>query len=177
VTIKSKSAKFEEAKNKRSVWSTIAEELGMNHITGDKCRERYYTLKKAYRKFVEDSKKTGNKRPKPFIYTELMADIVQDDPTFIPVAAKGTLVSPMESDADESDDNGSVQQKKKKKSQPEDADESDDNGSVQPKKKKKKSQLEELKEYMQERDERFIQALGSMNEKQNKLMEKLIEKL
>ena len=162
VSIKDNKDKFEDAKNKNSVWSTIAEDLGIAGITGHQCRERYYTLKKAYRKFVTDSNKTGNKRPKPFIYDELMADIVQDDPIFTPVVAKGTLGVASHTDQSESDADVSAV--------------SEESGSVsQPK--KKKTQVEELKEYMQQRDERFLEALASMNEKQNKLMEKLIEKL
>lgn len=156
--IKDKKAMFEDAKNKNSVWFNIAEELGVAEITGHQCRERYYTLKKAYRKFITDSNKSGNKRPKPFVYEDLMADIIQNDPTFSPVVSKGTLEVTTPTDPSYSD---AAVDEESPVSHP----------------KKKKTQIEDLKEYMQERDERFLEALTSMNEKQNKLMEKLIEKL
>lgn len=158
-TIKESKSKFENATNKNSVWLDIAKQMGTVNVTGQQCRERYYTLKKAYRKFVADSKKTGNKRPKPFIYEELMADIVLDDPTFTPVVAKGTLDPP--NDQPESDTDGSREV----------------GPSVSEPERKKKSQMDELKEYMAERDERFLKALNDMNAKQNALMEELIEKL
>jgi hypothetical protein len=44
-------------------------------------------------------------------------------------------------------------------------------------KKWKKNSTEELREYLQERDDKFLNAFKEMQEKQNKLMEKLIEKL
>lgn len=155
VTIKENKAKFEKATNKNSVWGDIAN--GMGVMTGTQCREKYYTLKKAYRKHVAESNKTGNKKPRPFLHETLLADILTDDPTFTPVVAKGTLepVQPEDEDSGES---------------------SDAPGPSKPKK-KKKSQVEELKEYMKERDDKFLEALKEMNTKQNALMEKLIEKL
>ena len=93
-----------------------------------------------------------------------MADIVQDDPTFTPVVANGILGEASPTDQAESDayGNGSaVSEESGSDSQP----------------KKEKTQVEELKEYMQQRDERFLEVLSSINEKQNKVMEKLIGKL
>lgn len=43
--------------------------------------------------------------------------------------------------------------------------------------KKRKTSTDELKDYLAERDEKFMAAMKEMTEKQNKLLEKLIEKL
>ena len=65
---------FEKADNKKSAWIKIAKLVGK--ATPGQCRERYYTLKKNYRKFLAESQQTGNRRPKPFIYEKLMADVL-----------------------------------------------------------------------------------------------------
>ena len=57
---------FEKADNKKSVWIKIAKLVGK--ATPGQCRERYYTLKKNYRKFLAEFQQTGNRRPKSFIF-------------------------------------------------------------------------------------------------------------
>lgn len=158
--IKDNEQRFEKATNKNSVWNFIASALKGLSVTGLQCRERYYTLKKAYRKFNAESNKTGNKRPRPFLYEDLMADILQNDPTFSPVVAKGTLKHDQDNTSEDDDEEPGTSSK-----------------SQQQPHKKKKTQFDHLKEYMEERDQHFLDALKDMNEKQNKLMEKLIEKL
>ena len=38
---------------------------------------------------MTESSQTGNKTPKPFIYENLMTDILKDDPAFNPPVVKG----------------------------------------------------------------------------------------
>ena len=89
-----------------------------------------------------------------------MGEILQDDPTFIPLVTKGSLpaVKNVEAEVEisSSSDEGQVQ-----------------HSSAPP----KKTQINELKEFMAERDARFLKTIEDMNERQNKLMEKIIEKL
>ena len=155
---------FEKADNKKSAWVKIAKLVGK--ATPDQCRERYYTLKKNYRKFLSESQQTGNRRPKPFIYEQLMADVVTDDPCFSPPVARGSLShlnkrprSVSDSDSDDGAANKEIEEPTPKKP------------------KKKPSKIDELKEYFTERDNTFLAALKEMSDKQNSLMEKLIEKL
>lgn len=42
---------------------------------------------------------------------------------------------------------------------------------------KKRNRIDELKQFLEERDNRFLEAMKDMQNTQNKLMEKLIEKL
>lgn len=56
------------SRNKKKVWEKIANDLSTADkstvtITGDQARDRFYTLKRKYHKYISESNKTGNKAP------------------------------------------------------------------------------------------------------------------
>ena len=57
VIMKDEKDTLEKAYNKKSAWIKIAKLVGK--ATPDQCTERYYTLKKNYRKFLAESQQTG----------------------------------------------------------------------------------------------------------------------
>ena len=159
---KKNSEQLQTSRNKKKVWDGIAaslrEETGGNlTITGEQARERFYTLKRGYRKYIEDSNKTGNKRPRPFPLENEMADILNKDPTFNPIGVRGSLNTSHTGNSDEEGE--------------------DDSNPPPPEKKKKKSKTEELQAILAERDEKFLSVLREMQEAQNTILNKLIDKL
>jgi hypothetical protein len=48
-------------------------------------------LKRGYRKFLSECKKTSNKRPKPFYFETEMQLLLNDDPAFKPPVLKSSL--------------------------------------------------------------------------------------
>ena len=148
-------------RNRKKVWEKIATDVMAANkttikITGDQARDRFYTLKRSYRKFLSESNKTGNKTPKPFLFEKEMQDILHDDPTFKPECAIGSLRSDKNhTDEENSDDNAGPPQKKKKTA----------------------NKTGELKSFLLEREERMLKALQDMQASQNNLLEKILEKL
>lgn len=93
-------------RNKKKVWDDIAAALrqetsGNIIITGEQVRERFYTLKREYRKYLLESNKSGNKRPRPFLLEKGIEETLGKDPTFVPVAARGSLTKTGTQDLDE----------------------------------------------------------------------------
>jgi hypothetical protein len=144
----------------KNMWKSVATELkgrlkSKKSPSPEQCREKFYSLRRSYRNFIAEKKKTGNKRIKPFIHESEMYDILHDDPAFSPpivMSFFGTV------ETCESDESTSMTEK-------------------DPPRKKRNTSNDDLKEYLRERDERFLNAFKEMQEKQNKIMEKLIEKL
>lgn len=100
---------LQTTQNKKKVWDDIAaalrQETSSNiNITGEQAREKFYTLKRGYRKYVSESNKSGNKRPRPLLLEKEMEEILAKDPTFAPVAARGSLTKPGTQDSDEEED-------------------------------------------------------------------------
>lgn len=100
---------LQTTRNKKKVWDEIAaalpQETSRNiNITGEQAREMFYTLKRGYRKYVLKSNKSGNKRPRPFLLEKEMEEILAKDPTFAPVAARGSLTKTGTGDSDEEED-------------------------------------------------------------------------
>ena len=157
--------------NKKFVWQKIANTLCNERLDSDKCRERFYTLKKGYRKYLTESKKTGNKRVKPFLFEVELSDILDKDPTFTPVCAKGSAVfasaskSDLNCDIDEHEDDQEPPNASPK-----------ENAQTTPSR-KRKSQIDDLKEFLEERDQKFLKTIEDITNKQNALLEKLIDKL
>ena len=97
---------LQTSRNKQKVWDGIAaslrDEIGGNlTITGQQARERFYTLKRGYRKYIEDSNKTGNKRPRPFPLENEMADILKKAQIFNPIGVRGSLSTLQTANSDE----------------------------------------------------------------------------
>lgn len=156
---------LQTTRNKKKVWDDIAaalrQETSSNiNITGEQAREKFYTLKRGYRKYVSESNKSGNKRPRPLLLEKEMEEILAKDPTFAPVAARGSLTKPGTQDSDEEED-----------------EESQVNTTPPPEKRRKKNKTEELRKILEERDDKFLNTLREMQESQNAVLNKIIEKL
>jgi len=91
---KEKAESLQSTKNKKKIWKQIAKSVSSDttlKVTGEQARERFYTIKRSYRKYLTESKKTGNRRPKIFLLETEMADILQNDPTFKPICTRDSL--------------------------------------------------------------------------------------
>lgn len=55
------------------------------------CREKFYSLKRSYRHFLMESKKTGIRRPKPFIFETEMQSIIENAPSFKPIVMRSSF--------------------------------------------------------------------------------------
>jgi len=145
----------------------IAKDISGSAPSATQCREKFYSLKRGYRKFLSECKKTGNKRPKPFYFETEMQLLLNDDPAFKPPVLKSSLGT------QEVNNNNSGNQD----------DDEEEEDVVDPKSThtappaKKRNRFDELKQFLEERDNRFVEAMKGMQDTQNKLMEKLIEKL
>ena len=85
---------MQSTKNKKKILEQIAKSVSSDttlKVTGEQARERFYTIKRSYSKYLTESKKTGNGRPKIFLLETEMADILQNDPTFKPICTRGSL--------------------------------------------------------------------------------------
>lgn len=75
----------------KHLWGSVAKELEKelkkNKPNSGQCREKFYALKTAYRSFISESGKTGNRRQKPFLYETEMHDLLHNDPAFRPPKA------------------------------------------------------------------------------------------
>ena len=92
-----------------------------------------------------------------------MTDILKDDPAFNPVYSRGSLATKRKEDLAE-DDNDSAEEGQTA---------SEDMEKTPKSSKKKKNMVDELKEFLQSRDDKFLEVLKEMNESNNKLLEKL----
>lgn len=106
----------------------------------------------SYRNYIAEKKQTGNKRIKQFLHQSVMSELLHDDPEFNPPLLMSSL--------------GAVETKN-----------SEENSCTEKDPPKKRKCSNELTEYLKKRDEKFLNAFKEMHEKQNKIKEKLIEKL
>ncbi|XP_056019847.1 uncharacterized protein LOC125660619 [Ostrea edulis] len=140
----------------KNMWKSVATEIKGELKTNpspEQCREKFYSLRRSYRNFIAEKKKTGNKRTKPFIHESEMYDLLHDDPAFSPPLLMSSFATIETCDSDEN------------------------TTEKDPPKKRRCTSSNELTEYLKERDEKFLHAFKEMHEKQNKIMEKPIEKL
>lgn len=141
----------------KNMWNGVAKELkeamkSKKIPSPEQCREKFYSLRRSYRNYIAEKKKTGNKRIKPFLHESEMYDLLHDDPGFNPPLLMSSL--------------GAVE-----------TNNSEENSCTEKDPPKKRKCSNELTEYLKERDEKFLNAFKEMHENQNKIMEKLIEKL
>lgn len=76
------------------IWPGISKETSnseTNCPSAIQCREKFYSLKKSYRKFLSECKKTGNKTPKPFLYENEMQRILDGDPSIKPMVLRSSF--------------------------------------------------------------------------------------
>ena len=122
-------------------------------------------------------KRTGDKRPKPFVFEKEMHDLLQGDPAFKPVVVRisfgvkevnNNVVTSLPVSDDENDnDDSSVSVSSRSTSSV---------SSSNPSASKKKRKVDDHREYLEKRDDKFFKALKEMQETQNKLIETLIDK-
>lgn len=118
----------------------------------EQCREKFYSLRRSYRNYIAEKKKTGNKRIKPFLHESEMYEHLHDGPGFIPPLLMSSLGAVETNNSEENSCSEKDPQKKRKCSN-------------------------ELTEYLKERYKKFLNVFKKIHEKQNKIIEKLIEKL
>ena len=144
-------------------------------------REKFYFLKRSYRNYLAESSKTGNRRPKHVAFETEMELILKDDPAFKPKVLRSSfgtteinnnVASDHEDDDDE--DGSNDFEKSPSTATPSTSQATTLTGS---KKRKRVTNTDALRAYLVERDEQFLTVIQEMQEKQNKLMAKLIEKL
>lgn len=152
----------------KSLWKSVVDRYDvLSPPNADQCREKFYALKRTYRNFISESNKTGSGKPKPFIYEAAMHSLLDDDPAFRPLICKSSfrqIQTKNYAENDEDDDNTNISL-------------GSSSISTNLKSCQKKRKNEEIIEYMERRDEHFLSMFKEMQEKQNKLMEKVIEKL
>lgn len=155
--------KLKGAKNKTKVWTGIAEVL-ITHgfsVTVTQCIDRYKYMKRSYKAYLDKSKKSGSGKCS-FKYEKEMHALIGDDPAVKPLCTfgLGDKVEGTDLDANETDESSDV-------SSP----------AFEPKRPRRKSMVNELKELMEERDQRMLSVIEKMNSEQNNLLKKLIDKL
>ena len=79
----------------KKLWADVArcmaKDTSESAASATQCREKLYSLKRGYRKFLSECKKTSNKRPKPFYFETEMQLLLNDDPAFKPPVLKSSL--------------------------------------------------------------------------------------
>lgn len=87
------------------IWPGISKEISKsetNFPSAIQCREKFYSLKRSYRKFLSECQKTGNKTPKPFLYENEMQKILDGDPSIKPLVLRSSFgMNKDDSDSDE----------------------------------------------------------------------------
>lgn len=66
------------------MWPAISKELSKtvtDYPNSTRCREKFYSLKRSYRKYLNECQKIENKTPKPFIYESEISTILDGDPS------------------------------------------------------------------------------------------------
>lgn len=148
------------ARNKSKVWSTITDVLIANgsSVTITQCMDRYKYMKRSYKAYVDKSKRSGSGKCS-FRYEKEMHALIGDDPAVTPLFTYGSGENTENTDlyADDSDESPC--------------------SSKQVKRPRKRSMINELKELMEERDQRLLSAMKEMNNEQNQILKKLIDKL
>ena len=135
------------------------------------CREKFYSLKRAYRKYISDCKKTGNRRPKPIQYENEMELILEGDPAFKPVYLRSSLGSDVTHSPEEEESSSSMSSDGSTSS-------AATAGHVTKKStNSRKRKSEDLKEYLEEREKQFLDTLKEMQDQNNELLKQLIDKL
>lgn len=128
----------------KNLWSSVADAIAKDlkkpFPSAEQCREKCYALKRAYRQFVANSSKTGNKRPKPFLHESEMYTLLNDDPAFRPPVVRSSLGTEI-NNVDECE-----------------ASSSQSNGEKPPKRSCTGSRGE-LIDYLKERDDNFLKTI------------------
>ena len=159
----------------KAVWPKLEKEMSKTCSpapTAIQCREKFYSLKRSYRKYVMESKKTGNKTPKPFHYESEMQLILEGDPAFKPLLLKSSFGA-VEINNNIEEDSSSDEK------EAEDKNNASCSSSDHTRKSKttRKRKRDDLKEFLAERDEKFLSAMKEMQSQNNALLEKLIDKM
>lgn len=154
------------------IWPGISKEISKSEIncpSAIQCREKFYSLKRSYRKFLSECKKTGNKTPKPFLYENEMQSILDGDPSIKPLVLRSSFG--MNKDESGSEENTMEQE--------DDASTSSTSRppTPVPTSKSKKRKVDEMKEYFEERDKHFFELMREMQNSNKEFLNKLIEKL
>ena len=104
-----------------------------------------------------------------------MFQLLEDDPAFRPLVLRSSLgTKEINNIADENSDDSPNGEDHREDNPGPSASTSSTSNSCRPKKKRK---VDDVKEYLAERDDKFLSMMKEMQEKQNKLLEKLIDKL
>ena len=159
------------AKNKQRIWKDIADEFSESTIIGPKCEDKWKNLKKGYRDYVQKTNKSGT-GPSKFEFAEAMYTIMGDDPSVVPrmtidsdatikgVASANTDFIYNEDDDDPAIDDGSDKEEK-----------------TPTRKRKRKSAVEEIVDYMKERNEQLLKEMRKMHTDNFTVMNKIADKL
>ena len=79
----------------KKLWADVAncmaKDISESAPSATQCREQFYSLKRGYRKFLSECKKTGNKRPKAFYFETEMQLLLNNDSAFKPPVRKSYL--------------------------------------------------------------------------------------
>ncbi|CAG2233791.1 unnamed protein product [Mytilus edulis] len=137
--------KLELAYNKKPIWLDISvklnQTLAIKKQPQDQCREKWNTLKKTYKSYKRQCSLTGNRKPRPFLFESDLDDLMLNDPSITPVLTMGSNTGAVDSEdittnnTTERESTSSANKSTKKSC-----------------KKAKKSDVEDLKEYFEERD-------------------------
>lgn len=144
----------------KKIWPEVEREMATSNTStinpsATQCREKFYSLKRAYRKYISDCKKTGNRRPQPFQYENEMELILEGDPAFKPVYLRSSLGSDVTHSPEE--ESSSIMSSDGSTSSAATA------GHVTKKStNSRKRKSEDLKEYLEERDKQFLDTLKEM---------------
>jgi hypothetical protein len=139
------------------------------------CREKFYSLKRAYRKYLSDCKKTGNRRPKPFLYENEMELILEGDPAFKPVYLRSSLGLDVSQEIPDEESKSSSSSENVGASSEGSTSVAVDHDTKNSSSRKRKG--EDLKEYLEKRDKQFLDTLKEMQNQNNELLRQLIDKL
>ncbi|VDI05194.1 Hypothetical predicted protein [Mytilus galloprovincialis] len=161
--------KLELAYNKKPIWLDISVKLNetmATKLTQDQCREKWNTLKKTYKSYKRQCSLTGNRKPRPFLFESDLDDLMLNDPSITPVLTMGSNTGVI--DGEDITTNNTTERESTS---------SANKSTKKSCKRAKKSDVEDLKEYFEERDKKFMNTLEKMFEKNTEVMEKLVDKL
>ncbi|XP_062617901.1 uncharacterized protein LOC134279506 [Saccostrea cucullata] len=161
----------------KKIWPMVADQIKRAtsyQPSAIQCREKFYSLKRSYRHFLIESKKTGNRRPKQFTFEMEMEAILENDPSFKPLVMKSSFGAKEINNNDDVEDSDEDQDGEDGE---ETASTSTSTSSLSRKNKGKKRKLDELKEFLTERDNALCKQLNEMQQKTNSILEKLVDKL
>jgi hypothetical protein len=121
-------------------WPVVSKELAKtvsHHPSSTQCREKFYSLKRSYRKFLNDSKKT-------YAFESEMSAVLDGDPSIMPPMLRSSL-GLSTSDHDTLSD---------------DTDEESTSSVQGPLPKPRKRKMDEMREYFEEQDKKNLRTDG-----------------